>query len=221
MYINIRPLWKSGIVIILFSLGITHAQGQKGAVPLFNGVNLEGWKTVSPEYADLWYVKDSTIFSGDGVRKIPANTYLHTTREYENFELRCLFRLTGDPATGFINSGIQYRSLIRDGVMIGYQADIGDGFWGGLYDEHRREQLVVGDMKQLNYVLRRNDWNSYIIRVKDNHHQLYINGVLTVDYYEEDPDIPRRGIIAFQNHGGGNSQVEFKYITIKELGHQK
>lgn len=193
------------------------SQAQSPWEDLFNGQNLEGWKTVNPDYADLWYVKDSTMYGGDGTMLIPENTYLHTLREYENFELRCLFRLTGDPQTGMINSGIQYRSFIRDGMMIGYQADIGADFWGGLYDEHRRGQLVVGDMRQLQYVLRPNDWNSYTIRVEGNHHQLFINGVQTVDYYEEDPNIPTSGIIAIQNHSGGNAQVAFKYLAIREL----
>lgn len=184
---------------------------------LFDGHSLEGWKTVNPKIAELWYVKDSSIICGDGEMLIPENTYLHTLKEYENFEFRCLFRLTGDPGKGMINSGIQYRSFIRDGMMIGYQADIGENFWGGIYDEHRRAQLVVGDMTQLKYVLRPNDWNSYTIRVQGNHHQLFINGVQTAEYVEEDPDIPTRGIIAIQNHSGGNSKVEFKYLTIQEF----
>ena len=205
------------MIVLLWVGAIPFALAQSSSVDLFNCRNLEGWKTVNPQYAELWYVEDSTICGGDGTTLIPENTYLHTLREYENFELRCLFRLTGDPKTGMINSGIQYRSFIRDGLMIGYQADIGANFWGGLYDEHRRGQLVVGDMEQLRYVLRPDGWNSYTIRVEGNRHQLYINGVQTVDYYEEDPDMPTKGIIGIQNHSGGNAKVEFKYLTIREL----
>jgi len=63
-------------------------------------------------------------------------TVIYMENEYSNFELRCLFQLSGDPATGMINSGIQYRSLISKDNMTGYQADIGEGFWGNIYDEH-------------------------------------------------------------------------------------
>ncbi|WP_218587926.1 hypothetical protein [Arenibacter palladensis] len=42
-----------------------------------------------------------------------------------------------------INSGIQYRSIIKDNKIIGYQADIGKGYWGDIYDEHRRGKLVA------------------------------------------------------------------------------
>ncbi|WP_353125841.1 Tm-1-like ATP-binding domain-containing protein [Parapedobacter pyrenivorans] len=37
--------------------------------------------------------------------------------------------MSGDKTTGLINSGIQYRSNIVDRNKVGYQADIGDGYW--------------------------------------------------------------------------------------------
>ena len=40
------------------------------------------------------------------------------------------------------NSGIQFRSeALPDGEMRGYQADIGVGWWGKLYEENRRGLL--------------------------------------------------------------------------------
>ncbi len=76
-------------------------------------------------------MEDSILIGGDGINNIPVNAYLHTEKEFGDFEFRCLFRLSGDPGTGMINSGIQYRSQIVDGNMVGYQADIGNGYWGG------------------------------------------------------------------------------------------
>jgi len=182
-------------------------------IPLFDGVTLEGWETVNPEYKDLWYVEDSTIVGGDGEIFIEENTYLITKEEYEDFEFSCLFRLTGGPE-GFINSGIQYRSQVVDGQMVGYQADIGDGFWGDIYDEHRRGKLVSGDLSVLSKVLNKGGWNSYLIRCKGNLHEVYINGVLTARYVETDASLPKKGIIGFQNHDGGKAKVEFKDVFI-------
>ena len=110
------------------------AQPTGKTVSLFDGKTLDGWKTVNPANQKLWWAADSVIRSGDGIHKIPANTYLHTLKEYEDFEFRCLFKLTGDPKTGMINSGIQYRSILEKGTIVGYQADIGDGYWGDIYD---------------------------------------------------------------------------------------
>ncbi|CAN5506449.1 DUF1080 domain-containing protein [soil metagenome] len=205
------------LVSQVFNGLLVFAQSSGKAKSLFDGKTLTGWKTVDPADAALWSVKDSVIRSGDGVKKIPANTYLYTLKEYGDFEFRCLFRLSGDPSTGMINSGIQYRSLVEGGKMVGYQADIGNGYWGDLYDEHRREKLVSGDLRILKRILKEDGWNSYIIRCKGNHHELYINGVKTCDYTEKDGKIPAKGVIAVQIHAGGVAQVEFRDLIISEL----
>ena len=203
--------------IMVFSSLNACGQSPVKTVSLFDGKTLRGWKTVDPADQKLWFVVDSVIRSGDGVKKIPANTYLHTTREYGDFEFSCLFRLSGDPKTGLINSGIQYRSVVEGGKMVGYQADIGNGYWGDIYDEHRRGKLAGGDLSTLRHLLKEDGWNSYIIRCKGNLHELYINGVKTCEYIEKDPKIPKKGVIAVQIHSGGVAQVEFRDLTISEF----
>jgi len=172
---------------------------------------------VNPVNAEYWSVVDSVITGGNGTINIPTNTYLRTTESFEDFEFRALFRLTGDHSTGLINSGIQYRSLIEDNKIIGYQADIGKGYWGDIYDEHRRGKLVGGDLSTLKHLLNEDGWNSYIIRCIGNKHELYINGIKTTEYFEMDSEIPSKGVIGIQVHSGGNAKVEFKHITITKL----
>lgn len=203
------------VLIALFSYHV-NAQSTVKSTPIFDGKTLNGWKTVDPAHEKLWSVADSMIKSGDGINKIPENTYLHTVKEYGDFEFRCLFRLHGDPKTGMINSGIQYRSVLEGKKILGYQADIGAGFWGDIYDEHRRGKLVGGDLRTLSHLLNVDGWNSYIIRCKGSHHELYINGVKTSDYIETDPKMPQKGVIAVQIHEGGVGQVEFRDLTITE-----
>ena len=204
-------------LLTLLTLPLT-AQEPAKAVSIFDGKTLNGWKVVNPANAKMWSVADGSITAGDGKNKIRTNTYLATEKEYGDFEFRCLFRISGDHKTGMINSGIQYRSYTKGTKIIGYQADIGKGWWGGIYDEHRRNKLLVkGDMSTLKHILKEDGWNSYIIRCKGNHHQLYINGVLTADFVEKDAKIATKGIIAVQVHSGGNAKVEFKNITITEL----
>jgi hypothetical protein len=194
-----------------------NAQKASTTVSLFDGATLKGWKTVNKENSKYWSVVDSVIIGGDGITNIPRNTYLHTIKGYEDFEFRALFRLTGNHDTGLINSGIQYRSIIEDNKIIGYQADIGKGYWGDIYDEHRRAKLVGGDLSTLKYILEEDGWNSYIVRCKGNLHELYINGVMVSDYLEKNPTIPSKGVLGFQLHSGGNAKIEFKNITITTL----
>lgn len=206
---------KLMFLLMLSSLSCT-AQKTTTSI-LFNGNSLEGWKAVNPENQKYWSVVDGVITGGDGVNNIPTNTYLQTTKAYENFEFRCLFRLTGDHSLGLINSGIQYRSIIKDYKIIGYQADIGKGYWGDIYDEHRRGKLIGGDLSTLKHILKEDGWNSYIIRCIGNKHELYINGVKTSEYIETDKNIPSKGVFGMQLHSGGNAKIEFKNITITEL----
>ncbi|WP_422082941.1 3-keto-disaccharide hydrolase [Ulvibacterium sp.] len=210
-----RPL---KLLVLNMLLGALGCSAQKfDSKSLFDGTTLNGWETVNEENAKYWSVKDSAIVGGDGITNIPVNTYLHTMEKYGDFEFRCLFRITGNHDKGLINSGIQYRSVIEDGKIVGYQADIGKGYWGDIYDEHRRALLNYGDLNTVKHLLDEDGWNSYIIRCQGNLHELYINGVKVNEYLEEDTDIPSKGVIGLQLHKGGNAQVVFKHIVIESL----
>jgi hypothetical protein len=205
------------LVIVLTGNICCYAQNGNKTTSLFDGSTLNGWEVVNQGNKNFWSAADSVITGGDGIINISNNTYLRTTESYGDFEFRTLFRITGDHSTGLINSGIQYRSIIEGDNIIGYQADIGKGYWGDIYDEHRRGKLIGGDLKTLKYLLNEDGWNSYIIRCIGNRHELYINGVKTSEYLEKDPEIPSKGVIGIQLHSGGNAKVEFKHITITEL----
>ena len=217
--IKTNQLYRKYFFLILTILGTlsSTAQSTSATVSLFDGTTLKGWEVVNKENNKYWSVVDSIITGGDGISNIPVNTYLRTSDSYEDFEFRALFRLTGDHDTGLINSGIQYRSIIEGDKIIGYQADIGKGYWGDIYDEHRRAKLVGGDLSTLRHIPKEDGWNSYIIRCIGNKHELYINGVKTTEYIEKDSKIPSKGVIGIQLHSGGNAKIEFKHITITKL----
>lgn len=202
-------------ILIFLMVFATFCQAQR--VSLFDGQTLRGWKVSDPAYMHLWKVENGLITGGDGAGKVPVNSYLVTEKSYKNFEFSCLFKLTGDPSTGMINSGIQYRSEVKNKDMIGYQADIGDGYWGDIYDEHRRGKLVSGEIGALKEILNPAGWNSYIIRCTGNRHQLYINGVKTADYTEKDNSIIQQGVFGIQIHSGGNARIFLKNIEIEEI----
>lgn len=203
--------------ILLFNTYLVSGQGFVQTSPVFDGKTMKGWKVFPKAHEGLWKVQDSVFVGGDGDIKISENNYLYTTAHFEDFEFRCLFKLLGDPTTGLINSGIQYRSQIIDGNMVGYQADIGNGYWGDIYDEHRRGKLVSGDLGSLMHVLNEDGWNSYIVRCKGDFHELYINGVKTAEYVEKDPTVPKSGLIGIQLHSGGNAKIEIRDLTITDL----
>ena len=212
-----------GCLGALLALSSLSQADQAPAVSLFDGKSLQGWKVLNEQNAAYWSVKDGEILCSSGGEKMPRNTYLYTEKEYGDFMFTCKFRLSGDPATGLINSGIQYRSALGKkgphNIIIGYQADIGKDWWGGIFDEHRRKVIYRAKPEALLASNRFKDdnWHTYCIICKGNHHRLYINGILTADYLELDQDIPAKGIIALQLHGGGICQIQWKDLTIKPL----
>ena len=150
--------------------------------------------------------------------KVPHNEFLATKKAFGNFELRLKFKLTG--TEGFINGGVQFRStrIPNHFEMIGYQADMGEGYYGCLYDESRRNKvLATPDKEVIAKALKLNEWNDYRIRCEGKRIQIWLNGVQTVDYTEEEKDIAEEGLIAVQIHGGAKAVVFFKDIAIEEL----
>ena len=102
--------------------------------------------------------------------------------------------------------------------MVGYQCDMGDGWWGALYDESRRNKVLVKpDPKSVEKALKKGEWNDYLIRCEGRRIQSSINGVEMIDYTEPDDAIPQFGLIGLQIHGGGPAEAFYKDITIEEL----
>jgi hypothetical protein len=182
---------------------------EEGFVPLFDGKTLAGWEGD----AKLWKVEDGLIV-GDSPG-IQQNEFLATKKSYGDFELRLEFRLR----QGQGNSGVQFRSRRVDGSseVSGYQADIGEKYWGCLYDESRRNKILVQAPLELEKGLRKDGWNRYVIRAQGAHVVLLLNDIQTVDYREADDAIRRDGIIALQVHAGGPLRVEFRNLRIRKL----
>jgi len=175
--------------------------------PLSNGKDLTGWKGSK----EIWKVADGVIVGeSPGIRH---NTFLITERRYADFILKAKVRLTPDEE----NSGIQFRSEpLPNGEMYGYQADIGKGWWGSLYDESTGRDLLVASYDQKgSKVVKKNDWNDYEVEAVGNKIKITINGTVTTEY--EDAENRPDGHIAVQVHAGGPLKVEFKDIAIKEL----
>lgn len=209
--VSLSPLFRCAFVTCFCV-----SQAIAAAVPIFDGKTLEGWESPQPH---LWRVEDGAITGGDG-NPVKANDFLATRKSYQNFELRLKIKLTGDPRTGMINSGVQIRSQREpNGHVRGYQCDYGEPKWyGGIYDEGRRNKFIApADMEKLRPVLNPTGWNDYVIRAGGKRIQTWINGVAGVDYTEAEEHIASDGIIAIQIHSGGNAVVQVKDVTIHEL----
>jgi hypothetical protein len=102
--------------------------------------------------------------------------------------------------------------------VIGYQADIGQGYWGALYDESRRKKVLAGPKAEdVAKIIKKDDWNEYKIRAEGPWIRLWLNGTPTVNYMEKDDGIEQSGVIGLQVHGGGKTKVLYKDIVLEVL----
>jgi hypothetical protein len=102
--------------------------------------------------------------------------------------------------------------------MSGYQADMGQQYWGCLYDESRRNKILAQpDPQGLRKALKVGDWNEYVIRCVGPRIQLWLNGVQTVAYTEADKSIEQTGLIGVQIHAGPPAEAWYKDITIRAI----
>ncbi len=199
------------IAVLAFAATMASAQADDFA-PLFDGNSLAGWEG----NLDSFRVEDGAIVGGSLKAPIPRNEFLCTKESFDDFELRLKFKVLGKGA----NAGVQIRTerIPNHHEVRGYQADLGDGYWGSLYDESRRNRiLAAADPQVIDEVLKRDDWNDYTIRCEGPRIRLWINGRQTIDYIEKDEKIARDGVIAVQIHGGPPSEAWYKDIRIQKL----
>jgi Domain of Unknown Function (DUF1080) len=203
------------VAVVLGSASVGRAEPK----PLFDGKTLAGWEG---ETEKTWRIEDGAIAGGSLETVVPRNEFLCTTKTYTDFELKVKFKLLGDPKLA--NAGVQFRTkrIPNHHEVIGYQADIGQQYWGALYDESRRKKMLAQPEKEvIEKLVKHDDWNDYVIRCEGPRVRLWLNGTLTVDYTEKDDTVERTGIIGLQIHGGGKSKALYKDITIEEFKPEK
>jgi hypothetical protein len=195
---------------------VAYAADTGRTVALADGQTFEGW---DGDTNRTWRIQDGAFVGGSLTATVPRNEFLATRRSYTNFVLRLKFKLAG--TEGFVNAGVQVRSERTQSPpneMSGYQCDMGEGWWGALYDESRRNKVLVKPADDaVKQAIRNGDWNEYEIHCDGKRIRTRINGVAMIDYTEPDDSLPQHGRIGLQVHGGGKTQAWYKDILIEEL----
>jgi hypothetical protein len=204
--LNLAAAFTLGAMVVS-----TTALGQESSGqfhPLFNGKDLSGW--VTPENKSLFTVEKGEIV-GRTKELLKKNEFLVTEKSYGDFVLKAKVKIRNG------NSGIQFRSKRKtDGVVSGPQADVADGWWGLLYEERGRGILERYPADKANALVKKDDWNEFVITAQGPHVTIDLNGTRIID--REDPKFDKEGIIALQVHVVPEPmEVRYKDIEIKEL----
>lgn len=206
----------SNRIISSFSLLFSTLTSLAEPLSLFDGKTLAGWEGTE----GLWRVEDGAVTVGSHSKKFPKNEWISTEKSYANFDITLKIKCSGDLKTGQVNSGIQIRSArMENGNVAGYQIDCGKGWFGKIFDEHRRRLIYPKPLNEeaLSKGVDTFGWNTYRILADGPRIQVWINGIKASDYTETNPLIPMEGIIAPQIHSGGHVMVQFKDVIITEL----
>ena len=183
---------KRSLPALFYLLSLTACAGPQH---LFNGMNLEGWKS---EGDIEWRVEDNAIIasgSGDG--------FLYTRAEFGDFYLRVEFWV--DATT---NSGIFFRcrDRSRSVPVTGYELYV--------FDVHRIQEARTGSivfvhMPPLARVETVGRWNVYEVTARGSFVEVKVNGTVTA--LLEDAN-PTPGFIALQHWEEG--AVKFRSIEL-------
>ena len=178
-------------------------------VSLFNGKDLSGWVEVGKE---KWVVEDGVIH---GIAITKEYGYLQTDKPYKDFHLSIKFKCDGDG-----NSGVFFHTAFKPGTPditqgLQFEVDCTIGqHTGGIYGDGR--QWIVWPSPENETVVRKGDWNEYLLKVEGNRYYARLNGVVMVDFTDPKPK-SFDGPIALQLHSGGKGDMRFKDILIRDL----
>lgn len=229
--------------------GAALADDADGFKPLFNGKDLAGW-TVPEGDGGHWKVLDGVI-DYDAQSQAKGAKDLWTEGEYEDFVLEVDWRLKEAP---FLNKNIPY--ILPDGTHakdihgkemklalpdadsgillrgdVRFQINIwcwpiGSGeMYGVRMDPATSPELRAAVTPRHQADKPVGEWNHYEITVKGKTVKVALNGVTVIEGATL-PDLPAKGRVGLQHHGGKNSAgewtgppsvIQFRNIKIKEL----
>lgn len=198
---------------------------KEGFVPLFNGINMEGWIGNTAGY----FAEDGMIVCDPSV-KAPDNTTsnVYTDKEYSDFVMRFEFQLT--PGA---NNGLGIRTPIEgDAAYVGMELQILDNEAPIYKDLHvyQYHGSVYGVIPaKMGFLKPVGEWNVQEVRAVGNHITVILNGetildgdiakasknnTATADGKKHPGLLNKSGHIGFLGHG---SPLKFRHLRIKDL----
>jgi hypothetical protein len=245
-----KRLVLSALLIAAPAIAASAATPPAGFVSLFNGRDLSGWKIPEGDNGH-WKVLNGVI-DYDARSEAPGrDKNLWSEKEYKDFVLKIDWRIKETSGTypvptvlpdGTHKKGPDGKDLIThlpnadSGVYLrgSGRAQINIWCWpigsGEVYsvrmDPKVSPEVRAGVTPKLKADNPVGEWNTFEITMKGDRLTVMLNGKTVIEKAQL-PDIPEKGPIALQHHGGwdekekkykpASSLVQFRNIYIKEL----
>ena len=212
------------IAVLASSCGILFAGEEEGWQPLFNGKDLTGW---TGNQKTPWLVEEGVLTWQKGCG------YIWTKEQFGNFVLDLDFKVSKGANSGIFIRTAKPNNCVQTGIEVQILDSVGREKPGkhdccAIFDclaPSKNAEKPVGE------------WNHVTIACSESKIEIVLNGEkiigMDIDQWTEagkNPDggknkfktaykdMPRKGFIGFQDHGGA---VWYKSITVKELPEKK
>jgi hypothetical protein len=209
------------------------ARDGTGFVPLFTGINLDGWKVPEGDNGH-WKVVGENI-DYDAASEAPGDKHLWTTKAYSNYTLIVDWRIKETPSTnprtrkilpdGTEEKGPDGKPLSiplpdsDSGIILGgnqhYQVNIwcwpiGSGeMYGVRGDPKSSPELRAAVTPKMKADKPIGQWNRYEITHRDGTVTVLLNGQAVIPGAKI-PGLPATAPIGLQHHGGKNEAGEWR-----------
>ena len=242
MYRSRSPLCVVAVLGGAFAL--CAADKEDGAVKLFNGKNLTGWKVPEGDNGH-WKVLDGVI-DYDAKSESKKDKTLWTEKSYGDFVLTLDWRLKNEPGVKHavpvigpdgnatkemveindVDSGIYLRGSPKSQVNI-WNWPCGSGeVWGYRTDAKMPAEVRAAVTPRKKADKPNGEWNTFVITMKGDRLWVKLNGEEVIANAQL-PGVAKEGPIGLQHHGGWDARagkwsgppslVQFRNIAIKEL----
>lgn len=173
--------------------------------PIFNGKNLDNWKTDDALVASHWLVSDSQIIGDNRDKK---GSVLWTKSDYKDYEL------TVDYQTDSIDydSGVFVRGPSHQ-IQIGVSRSLKIDLTGCIYCPKDLQGKYPNQSKKVSSAHKLGEWNHLKIRVVGHRIETHLNGELINDYMSV--TMPKEGPIGLQVHAGLHQKILFKNFDLQ------
>ena len=178
------------------TLPLSEQQWREGWISLFDGETLFGWETTGEV---PWQVQDQVIVAATG-----EVGFLYTTSTFSNYVLHLEFRCHETTNSGvFLHMPASPQDPARDCYEVNIAPADNPFPTGSLVKRQRVDTATVPG-----------DWNTLDIKVDGPAIHVKVNGVVALEYQDENQPALARGHIGLQHNQG---KVEFRDIRIKPL----